>query len=104
MIAEALEIVEEEGCSVIGSCRVYDILWAGRTKAVAIYVIENLETGEKIETMASMGLWHMHDELIIPELELSCGQKLSVTRYAPGKMFLVDAGGRIWYDIRVRGT
>ena len=104
MIAEALEKVREEGYSKIGSCLVYDIMWAGRNNAAAVYTIENLDTGKKTETMASMGLWHMHDELIVPELELSCGHKLSVTRYAPGKMFLVDAGGRIWYDIKVRGT
>lgn len=86
----------------LNSCQVHCIFWEGRLSNQAVFTINNLRTGQVTEQMCSMGLWHMDDEYIPAELGLECKVKLTAVRYGSGAMFLQDAGGLVWYDVRVR--
>lgn len=88
----------------VNSCQVHCIFWEGRLKHQAVYEITDLRSGVTTEQMASMGLWHMDDEVIPAELSIECKERLTAIRYGHGCLFLKDSGGLIHYDVKVRGT
>jgi hypothetical protein len=104
-MAEALAVdFSTETYLQLNSCRVHCIFWEGRMSHSAVYIINDLRTGTVTEQMATMGLWHMDDDVIPSELGLNCSETLTAVRYGHGAMFLQDRGGLVWYDVKVRGN
>lgn len=80
------------------------ILWAGRTKSVGIFEIEDLKTGKVREQAADLGLYHMRDDLIGPELDLPANSDLTPIRTSACQIYMKDSNGILRLKIRIRGS